>query len=773
MAQCTDTGSEFLLFRHTEPINAEVLYSIQDWDQKDFEDYILQKKQDDIRPLLAFIAMGIISLIIFLVWRILRCCCRCCCLRSKVEERKQQKEKSGYAMTYRSYIGAQICKGFLLLLFLGLLALTIWGLITVDKGITDDGYDAIDAPFDYVDEVMAEVNSAGKPLDTIVQDKIPEAQQIVRVSMNDDSAPSSTAFKDALERSKSLVEQLYDNSTTPDPSSAADSLEALVEGPQRQQQFIDALDSQVVGLEQNVNSVANFDSSKLPTTTEYNNLGTDLDAAIANPSTANKDGLRDELNAVEGSTSVGDISSLHDSLEQISRLDLVALESSSAEAASPSSSTDGSLQALRENLRTLYEIATELSVDASTGTQQTPQGLLPFMDARLKAIGQDVVELTAEVKRSQRKLNGLSTTLEAMHSSGVDAITNQLPQSISDDPIRDGRMLDRLREVSGRLSGDVGDILAYVSAVREMLNDFGPVRDALDDHDANRINDDALTDRLGEFKDRVTAARSGQQDTDFAGFQASANNAQQDAQTAEQSYSQDVKNNLLSRRQTYEDVNQDMQQQQPPTSTATISSARAVASAAFPQQDNVDGIIAKFEREPVMELYNKPKCFVCKDAFDEFANVWYMLTFSGWLLMVMTWFANGLLGELDKVPRANACCPCACLLRMPVEPRDEETGRSGDSGDEKGGFKGNKVAPLPLSMESSGPSEVDIKKAQDMLSVAATNEPDEDMKSRVSTQDTPSVAAFPSEPEEDSKPRVPTLPPIRPPRGSRRSSGDE
>eukprot|EP00967_Tisochrysis_lutea_P060503 scaffold77395_cov21-Tisochrysis_lutea.AAC.1 len=105
-------------------------------------------------------------------------------------------------------------------------------------------------------------------------------------------------------------------------------------------------------------------------------------------------------------------------------------------------------------------------------------------------------------------------------------------------PIGDDYMLDDLRDVSGRLSGGVGGILAYVSAVRcvcvggvgegaldsmlmqlDMLVDFPRVRQALDEHDAGRIDDGTLVSRLGVFKDRITAARSGRQNTDFAGFQ--------------------------------------------------------------------------------------------------------------------------------------------------------------------------------------------------------------------------------------------------------------
>eukprot|EP00967_Tisochrysis_lutea_P097887 scaffold143967_cov18-Tisochrysis_lutea.AAC.1 len=84
-------------------------------------------------------------------------------------------------------------------------------------------------------------------------------------------------------------------------------------------------------------------------------------------------------------------------------------------------------------------------------------------------------------------------------------------------------------------------------------------------------------------------------------------------------------------------------------------------------QDNVNGVIAKFEREPVMEMYDKSKCFACKDTFDEFAKVsakdkstfdefaslWYMFTFAGWLLMVMTWFANG------EIMKGFEPCVCA------------------------------------------------------------------------------------------------------------------
>eukprot|EP00967_Tisochrysis_lutea_P068825 scaffold90288_cov15-Tisochrysis_lutea.AAC.2 len=117
------------------------MYYTQDWGRKDFEDYALEEKQDDIRPLLAFIAMGIISLVIFLVW----------------------------------------------------------GLTSVNRGFGDDAFAAIDAPFDYVDEVKAEVDAAGKPLQTIVQEKVPEAQQFVRVNMNGNSERSSIAFRDSLE----------------------------------------------------------------------------------------------------------------------------------------------------------------------------------------------------------------------------------------------------------------------------------------------------------------------------------------------------------------------------------------------------------------------------------------------------------------------------------------------------------------------------------------------------------------------------------------------
>eukprot|EP00983_Pelagomonas_calceolata_P034103 1067922-Pelagomonas_calceolata.AAC.6 len=104
--------------------------------------------------------------------------------------------------------------------------------------------------------------------------------------------------------------------------------------------------------------------------------------------TTNKEELREELDAIEGSTSIGEISSLVGSLTQISRLDTDALQSSSAEAASPPSDADGSLQALKRALMMLHGIATELSVNGLSESQQTRQGLLPFLDARLDAIGQ-------------------------------------------------------------------------------------------------------------------------------------------------------------------------------------------------------------------------------------------------------------------------------------------------------------------------------------------------------------------------------------------------
>jgi len=859
-------------------------------------------------------------------------------------------------MTYRSYVGAQICKGFILLLFLGLLALTIWGLTSVNRGFGDDAFAAIDAPFDYVDEVKAEVDAAGKPLQTIVQEKVPEAQQFVRVNMNGNSERSSIAFRDSLERSKLQVNMLYDNSTIPNPTLTANGLEALVEGAQRQQQYIDALNGQVAGLKQDVSNVADFKPSNLPTASEYDNLEIDLDALLDNPSdTTNKEELREELDAIEGSTSIGEISSLVGSLTQISRLDTDALQSSSAEAASPPSDADGSLQALKRALMMLHGIATELSVNGLSESQQTRQGLLPFLDARLDAIGQDVVELTAEVKQSKSILGSPNTDLAAMHSSGVDRVGDQLPQIF---PIGDDYMLDDLRDVSGRLSGGVGGILAYVSAVRDMLVDFPRVRQALDEHDAGRIDDGTLVSRLGVFKDRITAARSGRQNTDFAGFQASATDAEWYAQNAEQSLNR-VKNNLVGRQQAYRDF-----QQQNPTLNTIITNIRAVASTAFPQQDfipieglatslealvsqassvereaaslenelqdineevdrvndikplktardesrtdvdyyddiryrvnmalyglaalfglmllvvcfancpagicimnvvvllyvillfvlatifgailtverdgcvnaeavvkheadddfqpllryyfdaedntvknilkeadivdldsiiknaegfngqllsslepfepvgdlkdtlaeidtegqrmqdNVNGVIAKFEREPVMEMYDKSKCFACKDTFDEFAKLWYMFTFAGWLLMVMTWFANGLLGVLDKVPRANACCPCACMLRMPVEPRGHDEADSEESEDEKG-FVAVKVGPLPSGVKGSAPSQV------------APSEVDVEMAKFM--------------PEEEAKPTAPPLPPIalHPPslpREPSRTSGDE
>eukprot|EP00967_Tisochrysis_lutea_P068824 scaffold90288_cov15-Tisochrysis_lutea.AAC.1 len=73
---------------------------------------------------------------------------------------------------------------------------------------------------------------------------------------------------------------LYDNSTIPNPTLTANGLEALVEGAQRQQQYIDALNGQVAGLKQDVSNVADFKPSNLPTASEYDNLEIDLDALL-------------------------------------------------------------------------------------------------------------------------------------------------------------------------------------------------------------------------------------------------------------------------------------------------------------------------------------------------------------------------------------------------------------------------------------------------------------------------------------------------------------
>eukprot|EP00983_Pelagomonas_calceolata_P034105 1067922-Pelagomonas_calceolata.AAC.8 len=59
-------------------------------------------------------------------------------------------------------------------------------------------YHRIAAP-EQLGVVKAEVDAAGKPLQTIVQEKVPEAQQFVRVNMNGNSERSSIAFRDSLE----------------------------------------------------------------------------------------------------------------------------------------------------------------------------------------------------------------------------------------------------------------------------------------------------------------------------------------------------------------------------------------------------------------------------------------------------------------------------------------------------------------------------------------------------------------------------------------------
>jgi hypothetical protein len=41
---------------------------LQDWGEAELENYALDQKQSEIRPTLAFIAMAIITLLIFLLW---------------------------------------------------------------------------------------------------------------------------------------------------------------------------------------------------------------------------------------------------------------------------------------------------------------------------------------------------------------------------------------------------------------------------------------------------------------------------------------------------------------------------------------------------------------------------------------------------------------------------------------------------------------------------------------------------------------------------------
>jgi hypothetical protein len=77
-------GSPHPLLPHCIPLR------LQKWKFEDAKKYLQDDLLKDLYPSFAFLAMGLISLFIFITWRIVRACCVCCCCAASCASKRDQ-----------------------------------------------------------------------------------------------------------------------------------------------------------------------------------------------------------------------------------------------------------------------------------------------------------------------------------------------------------------------------------------------------------------------------------------------------------------------------------------------------------------------------------------------------------------------------------------------------------------------------------------------------------------------------------------------------------
>ena len=104
----------------------------------------------------------------------------------------------------------------------------------------------------------------------------------------------------------------------------------------------------------------------------------------------------------------------------------------------------------------------------------------------------------------------------------------------------------------------------------------------------------------------------------------------------------------------------------------TASSTNIVNAIGF--SSPASGLIGLISWATVFPLYNGFKVSLCCVVLDQFTFLWSIFTALGWLVLVSCWAAMGILGTLDKLPRAGWCCSCSCLTpnKVAAIAADEE-----------------------------------------------------------------------------------------------------
>ena len=75
-------------------------------------------------------------------------------------------------------------------------------------------------------------------------------------------------------------------------------------------------------------------------------------------------------------------------------------------------------------------------------------------------------------------------------------------------------------------------------------------------------------------------------------------------------------------------------------------------------------------------LYASVKGEICCTLSDSFVIMWAVLTALGYLLIMASVFAMGVLAALDELPGAGACCGCRFLTPGRMEAIADENGQS-------------------------------------------------------------------------------------------------
>ncbi|GIL50990.1 hypothetical protein Vafri_7065 [Volvox africanus] len=159
-----------------DPSSPEVFGNVTKWKQEQAKTYVTGTVLPQVLANIVFVGLAVITLIIFLLWRLFRRCCMCCCMRQSCEEKRSQADPKKVL----SGCGYWFQKIILLIVALAAFAMLLAGIITAPKELFGKVWGPVNRMTGYLNETttdmdllvhgLSDINPVLNSLAVIVQD---------------------------------------------------------------------------------------------------------------------------------------------------------------------------------------------------------------------------------------------------------------------------------------------------------------------------------------------------------------------------------------------------------------------------------------------------------------------------------------------------------------------------------------------------------------------------------------------------------------------------